>query len=181
MKKKEIAAIAKFSATKHKAVQLNGITVDFSTGVLYASTGVVLVKAKYLELQQNGPKVTIPINTVLEALKVSGPNITITPEEIGGIVYQPIEGDPPDFEKLIPENNKPGLLPWCEPENLMKVEKLAKALDTVYGIRLPEKLSSPVRFDFTCFGSDAFEVVALVLGKTSKNDVLNWRKFNGQK
>lgn len=177
MKKKELTAISKFSAVKDSREPLNGITVDFSEGILYACNRYVLVKAKYPELQQNGPKVIIPIKTVQKALKSAVSEIAITPTEIGGISYQPVEGDPPDFDGLIQENDKPGILPWCKPENIMRVEKLAEALETSYLIRLPENLNGPVRFDYAFFGYEAISVTALVLGDGSTNNMLNWRKF----
>ncbi len=175
MKRKILKAIADFAEKKNKRWFLNGLIVDFLNGSIYAGNGIAMVKADFTELRQDGPIVFWSINEVLDKIKHGTDDIEISPRYI---VYEEKKEAielAQRYENLIPPNNKLGILPWCDPENLMKVEKLSQSLNVGYEIFLPENLHGLVKFNLFAPAHDG-NVIAVVMGNHSKNEMLNWKK-----
>lgn len=151
MNKRQLKAIADFMAgEKDKRDVLQGIFINFEEGTAVATDGQVLVEAQLQELKRPGwGSVTIPSASVKAALKAPCKgDLEITPSNIGPVEYAPMRKEYPEYRFAIPANEAPGVLPWCEPKNLMKVANLKDAFGMPYSVRLPESLIKAVRFDF---------------------------------
>ena len=151
MNKRQLKAIADFMAgEKDKRDVLQGIFINFEEGTAVATDGQVLVEAQLQELKRPGwGSVTIPSASVKAALKAPCKGeLEITPSNIGPVEYAPMRKEYPEYRFAIPANAAPGVLPWCEPKNLMKVANLKDAFGMPYSVRLPESLIKAVRFDF---------------------------------
>lgn len=103
MNKKQLKAILAFAAKEDVRYYLNGILVDFDNRLVVASDGGMIVVHSGVENLHGEGSVIIPRFAVEMALKKGFfGGCLITPTEINGIPFAPINETYPDYRRVIP-------------------------------------------------------------------------------